>query len=380
MMKTGLTGLIRAEKGQALVLAVILLLIGGLIAAPLLAYMGTGLITGEVYEKRTAELYAADAGVEHALWKIKSGNLCPGSLPQSYNVSVNGRSVAVTIANGAGGAYRVTSSAATDSKSHTTVVADVGVTTTVGSGFLDNAITSNGTVSIGSNSLVNGNILYGTGITGNSSQSLNGTATKGNLNWPSCSDLSSYYLSQVQSAIDPGGTIDVGQGTVEKGPCYRRQGDGNLDVTGKGGTLKLTGTIYVTGNLYCRESGQGYTIDLNGQTIFVLGDADFAANHVTIKGSGCIIACGYIKFQPGIMTNPNDFVFVMSVTSYVDFQPNGDFYGAVGGDVNVNLQPNNTLTWHSLGGTTLNVPASISGSGIETVTGATIVSYAVTQQ
>ncbi|MCJ7670074.1 MAG: hypothetical protein MUO61_06120, partial [Dehalococcoidia bacterium] len=92
--------LIRDEKGQAMVLALVLLLVGGLIVASLLSYMGTGLLTGRVYERRTAELYAADAGVEDAVWKIQHGDvsLCPGDPTHSYNISdVNNKSVEVTI-------------------------------------------------------------------------------------------------------------------------------------------------------------------------------------------------------------------------------------------------------------------------------------------
>ena len=70
-MKTIVKRLVRDEKGAALVMVLILLLISGLIIGPLLSYMGTGLITGKVYETRTDELYAADAGVEDAIWKIQ---------------------------------------------------------------------------------------------------------------------------------------------------------------------------------------------------------------------------------------------------------------------------------------------------------------------
>ena len=56
------------EKGQALIMVLILMLVGGLIIAPLLSYVGTGLKVGkDVHEERMDELYAADAGVEDAL-------------------------------------------------------------------------------------------------------------------------------------------------------------------------------------------------------------------------------------------------------------------------------------------------------------------------
>ncbi|NWF78391.1 MAG: hypothetical protein HXY36_07390 [Chloroflexi bacterium] len=68
--------LIREEKGQALVLVLILLLVGGLIIAPLLDLMGTGLKVGKgVYENKMYEIYAADAGVEHALSLLKYDDL-----------------------------------------------------------------------------------------------------------------------------------------------------------------------------------------------------------------------------------------------------------------------------------------------------------------
>lgn len=57
-----------------MILALILLVVGGLVASSLLAYMSTGLIASEVYERKMAELYAADAGVEDALHNILSPN------------------------------------------------------------------------------------------------------------------------------------------------------------------------------------------------------------------------------------------------------------------------------------------------------------------
>lgn len=64
--------LITDEKGQVLILVLILMVVGGLIIAPLLSYMSTGLKVGkEVFEERMYGQYAADAGVEDALYKIK---------------------------------------------------------------------------------------------------------------------------------------------------------------------------------------------------------------------------------------------------------------------------------------------------------------------
>ena len=101
----------RIEKGQALILVLVLLAVGGVMIAPLLAYMGTGVKTGMVFEEKTHELYAADAGVEDALWQIKYDHvevLFPDydeydytSVWGPYNLSqqVNDEDVAVTIQN-----------------------------------------------------------------------------------------------------------------------------------------------------------------------------------------------------------------------------------------------------------------------------------------
>ena len=94
--------LVRGEKGQAFILVLIFLLLGSLIITPLLSYMSTGLKTSHVYEEGNFELYAADAGVEDALWSIKND---VSGLPHSHtdpayvgNISsINGKSVNYTI-------------------------------------------------------------------------------------------------------------------------------------------------------------------------------------------------------------------------------------------------------------------------------------------
>jgi len=114
-MKIAVRRLIREEKGQAMVLALVLLVIGGLVTAPLLDFMDTGLKVGkEVYENKMYETYAADAGVEDGLWQIKRDNLPDfagydeykyydynpnNQWPYSLNESVNGYGVNVTIMN-----------------------------------------------------------------------------------------------------------------------------------------------------------------------------------------------------------------------------------------------------------------------------------------
>jgi len=93
IMKDILKAAIRDQKGNVLILVLVLLVVGGLILAPLLGLMSTGLVAGQVYEKKTAELYAADAGVEDALWRIKHDQI-PSN---PYGLQVNDKDVWVTI-------------------------------------------------------------------------------------------------------------------------------------------------------------------------------------------------------------------------------------------------------------------------------------------
>lgn len=77
--------IIKGEKGQALPIVLCFLLVGGLLIAPSLSYAATSLNAGEVIEKNLSGLYAADAGVEHALRCIEDGSKIPKTLPENVN-------------------------------------------------------------------------------------------------------------------------------------------------------------------------------------------------------------------------------------------------------------------------------------------------------
>jgi len=84
----------RDENGNVLIMVLALLVVGGLVLTPLLGLMSTGLVAGQTYEKKMAELYAADAGIEKALWSI--GHQDP--IPTEFDLEVNQKQVRVTMA------------------------------------------------------------------------------------------------------------------------------------------------------------------------------------------------------------------------------------------------------------------------------------------
>ncbi len=101
------------EKGQALIIVVLLMLVSALVIAPMLSHVSTGLRTGrEVFEEKMYGQYAADSGVEDALHRIQVDNpLLPeewdgpwidsDAYDATYTYSltdpVNGNNVLVTI-------------------------------------------------------------------------------------------------------------------------------------------------------------------------------------------------------------------------------------------------------------------------------------------
>jgi hypothetical protein len=403
--------LVRDEKGAALVLALILLLIGGLISAALLGHMGAGLLAGEVYGRRTTELYAADAGVEGAIWKIqnKDGYLpcSPGSPDRNYTITdVNSKNVGLTIecvnTETDSITYKITSIAITDGDgsggvaaidSTTTVESYLSVSYMDLSSMLDNALVSDDTIDIQPGATVDGDIWLPDeeDLEEPPHWSHNGTVKdedQMSITWPTAEQLSTYYLDDVDPSNPyPYNSIDITY-TKNIGPCYI-EGDFVVDNTGEPDTLVLDGTVYVNGDLEFEQPGasKDYTINLNGETIFVEGSITFPSAgtgdpKVSISGSGCIIAVGDIDFQPAIASGGDDFVFVFSITGTVWFHPSGEFTGCIAGNAHVELSSNNEIHWISPKGKGLNVPWGVGDDDDELppVTGLSIKSWEIIQQ
>ena len=393
-MKTIVKRLVRDEKGASLVLVLILLLISGLIIGPLLSYMGTGLITGQVYEMRTNELYAADAGVEDAIWKIQNQVPEVAGLTQcypnwSYNITdVNGKRLQISIEYIDGGTYRITSTAITDDGGGTAAITGTAIESYVSASYmdfsslLDNAIVSFDTITIQPNTTVDGDVWLPDedNLDIHDPEDIDGEVKDKDdmtITWPTVEQLSTYYLEDIEGAPDPGSFIDIKDLNPKTiGPSYR---EGNLvvDNTGEPDTLVLEGTVYVHGDLNFQQPGSNnYTINLNGQTIFAEGSINFPSNAVGISGSGCIIAVGDINFQPSI--TGDDFVLVMSITGEVFFHPSGDFTGCIAGNTHVQLQPGCNINWISPEGKGLDFPMGAGGDDeLPPITGVSIESWEV---
>ena len=407
IMKNVVKKLVRSEQGAALILVLVVLLVGGLIAGGLLQHMGAGLLSGEVYARRTAELYAADAGVEDAIWKIQHDKtpLCAAfrnwtyPSPSDPPFIVNGRSVEVTIEYLDGGIYRITSIAATADGGNTAAI--VGTTTVDAylsasyldlSALLEHAIVTNGAVDIdvdlSGKTTINGtiwmpdddpdNYKFGPNVEYDPEKILDSDDVQ--ITWPTYEDLSVYYLGLLDDPIDPGASINILY-THDLSDSYRN-GALTIDNTGDPATLTLNGTLYVAGDLEFPAAGShNYTVNLNGNSIFVEGSIR-AWSQIGFSGSGCVIAKNDINFQPGIASEDGKFVLFMSVTGGVQVNPQGDFTGCIAANGQVSLHPNGKIDWISPEGQGLDFPMGTGDDPNELppVSGTKIDSWEVSQQ
>ena len=351
-MKIGAKRLIRNESGQAMVLALLLLLISGLFAAPLLSHMGTGLLTGEVYETRTAEIYAADAGVEDAIWKIQNQDgylpCSPGSPARNYTIAdINGKNVDITITSvalfqGIGnltGTYRIESTA-TGNGSGMQIEAYIEGVNKYGDygDMLGQVLTSQGEIT-----LKPGTEVY-------PSEGENAPIEYYGGDWPTAEELAEFYMEDVEGEESYDSDMLILNSDQELGPFYR---DGELEIKAgtKDVTLTLNGTMYITGDTLIGTTGKDFTLDLNGHTIFVASDsanpqkALWIGGKCTVVGSGVIIAVGDMYFEPNTEAGVTDPIFVLSVLGTTSVQPGGDFYGAIAGSVEVELQPGTSINY-----------------------------------
>jgi len=351
-MKIAVKRLIGDETGAALAMALILLLIGGLMTAPLLSHMGSGILAGEVYEARTAELYAVDAGVEDAVWKIqnKDGYLpcSPGSPARNYTLTdINGKNVDITITSVAlyqgitnlTGTYLVESTTAGNG-SGTQIEAYIEATSLYGDygGLLEQVITSQG------------EIILKPGTEVDPPDGDQGPLEYYDDDWPTAEELAQFYMEDVAGEEPYDSDMLTLDSDMELGPFYR---DGELEIKAgtAGVTLTLTGTIYVSGDTLIGTTGKDFTLDLNDHTIFVASDsaapqkALWIGGKCTLVGSGVVIAIGDMYFEPNTEAGVTDPIFVMSVSGTTLVQPGGDFYGAIAGSVEVELKPGTSINY-----------------------------------
>lgn len=92
----------RDERGQALTLVLAAMAMGTLLIGPFLTQVSTSLLSSRDYAQAITKQYSADAGVEHATWRLKyepgfAGSLTPANPTANYPITVNNTSVNINI-------------------------------------------------------------------------------------------------------------------------------------------------------------------------------------------------------------------------------------------------------------------------------------------
>jgi Tfp pilus assembly protein PilX len=365
---------IKNEQGAALILALILLALGSLLLVPLLSFIGFSTkTTSVVYNAKANELYGADAGVRQAMWQIQQNPVwlpTPGNTSSAQNVgTINGKTVSYTITGlneslyGCK-AYRIVSQAIDSiSGKSTTITSDMTVLNF--SVYTQNAITGKGNIDTKSSDRISGDI-QAPSIDGKTNGTLDSNYFTGNISydpvmgWPVTyvenNPAARYYESQVKEYTPTTNHVITLSSSGNNPPVYAKDPvdpDARFEINGTG---SLGGTFFVRGDLDSPNCNQ---ITLNGNTIFVTGYIKFYPGTV-IVGPGAIIALGNVDFQPNQDMNEPDpgskFLYIMSVSGTVNFQPNSSFVGSIAGKTTINLQPGNVISWANPDNVTLNLP------------------------
>ena len=251
----------KQQRGQAFILVLILLAVGGLVIVPVLDYTTTGLRSQQISEDTMLEAYAADSGVQDALCELNNNLGAYTGTPFEKSFTINDRIVTVTATYVGGGIYKITSTATSANGGSTTIECDaiLGVASvdfavaTKEKMELDNTTVDSFPDPGGGNIHSNANIIL-TGCSVNGTASANGTITgqeqvvTGNV-WeysPEIAfpdDYSELYMAMAQDGgTHPGNmVIDEDQ---PLGPLYI---SGNLTI--ENSTVILKGTVYVTGDI-----------------------------------------------------------------------------------------------------------------------------------
>jgi hypothetical protein len=330
----------RSQKGAVLPLTIVIMVVGAISVTALFGYLGASLLLVGKNQEKVDAYYSADSGIEYAIAELVDSvaEITAYGSKEFEPFELNGRTVQVTIADEGSGTYTITS----------TAIGEDGESTIVACAlvhdyefFFDGAINSRADVTIQPGSSVTGNVTYVGTLTGGDQVDGNVTQVDEIEPWPTDEILADFYQDDVPSTSFGSNIIDAAY-VNPIGPLYR-EGQLSIYSTITAANTTLGGTVYVTDQLDIGQVKKEFTLDLGGQTIYCdyrgTGDAIRIGGEVTLTGSGCIIAIGDIQFQPQLTSNPDDYIMVLSVEGTIDLQPNGDFYGCLVGNVEVNLQP-----------------------------------------
>jgi hypothetical protein len=351
-------GFHNSQNGHVFITALIILVLGSAMLAPLLGFIGTGLKTGQAFEEQTDLLYAADAGIEYAYWLIQNQDLdyvkqletivntslgpkpafglprfyidvdddpdtplveyngdpsetepypVPGMSNSSISISIQW--IAAEKVNE--DVYKVISTASyiedeVISKS-TTIEAYIQLNGGSNLNVFNGAMVSAGGISLNKDCVViDGNVVFGVQPPPDVSITIDGVPVEPvynpELEIPSA-EQNMQFLEPYLAEAKNGGTVtgDVAlSGTTNYGPKYI---DGNLDIA-MNSIITLEGTIYVTGTITAQKD-------------------------VEIRGEGSIIAEQDIYLQKVANYGNESTSIIMSLYGNIEFKKDANLHALI---------------------------------------------------
>jgi len=322
--------ILKNEAGQALAMALIMLALGGLLVVPTLSFMTTNLTANRQIDRKNLELYAADAGVEDALWNMKYGTEPQGGWAGwSHQFELNDRTVNVSISKPSGQPYLITSIATGTDGHSTTIECYIDMEADL-SWFFDSAITAGDDVIIKPGTEVVGDVTYGGDITYKDRDQIDGELIPNpdlQDNWPSAESLSSYYYSQVDDLTPfASSQITISGGRESPTSIPRLYRDGSLLL--KGGGWGRLGVDTKAG-----------TADATEANFLIDADGDFDESYVgsTVRNTtddtyalvSSYVSSGRLGISEDIMANDETYTMYnrslpVYVTGALSVNPTGD--------------------------------------------------------
>jgi Tfp pilus assembly protein PilX len=92
---------IRNQDGKTLVIALLALALGTLLVTGFLYYVSTSQRAVSAAREQTVSRYSADAGAEHAIWRLTNEagftQTVTLSMPVTYTITINNQTVVITV-------------------------------------------------------------------------------------------------------------------------------------------------------------------------------------------------------------------------------------------------------------------------------------------
>jgi type II secretory pathway component PulK len=91
----------KSQDGQAIVMVLLALTLAVLLVAGFLYFSSTSQLATRAARGQTTDRYSADAGAEHAIWRLTNEagftQTVTSSSPVVYNIVINGQTVVITV-------------------------------------------------------------------------------------------------------------------------------------------------------------------------------------------------------------------------------------------------------------------------------------------